>query len=149
MPTTTPPVGISIVSPAWATTAATPRMRSPRLGVEPPGRKLLSGEVTTRSGGTQVPWPPSTQSPYWTLNAPLGIVRGFGDRHALEGAAQPVDGIGSHEQALEDVVRDRLILERVAAGAERERAERRARAARGSRAGETRRAGTLSLGSGW
>ena len=30
------------------------------------------GEVTTRRGGTQVLWPPSMQSPYWTVKAPLG-----------------------------------------------------------------------------
>ena len=30
------------------------------------------GEVTTRSGGTHVPWPPSRQAPYPMLNAPLG-----------------------------------------------------------------------------
>ncbi len=39
---------------------------------EPAGMKLLSGEVTTRRRGTQVFWPPSAQSPYWTANAPLG-----------------------------------------------------------------------------
>src|SRR5271154_26045 len=72
MSTTTPPVGISIVLPACATTATTPRTRVLWLGVEPPGRKLLSGEVTTRTGGTHVPPPPTRQSPYWTLNAPLG-----------------------------------------------------------------------------
>src|SRR5204863_61647 len=43
-----------------------------RRAVLPIGKQLLSGEVTTRSGGTQVPWPPSLQLPYCTLKAPPG-----------------------------------------------------------------------------
>ena len=60
MPTTTPPVGITIVRPPLRDARAARRARAPlRCGVAPPGTKLLSGEVTTRSGGTHVPWPPS------------------------------------------------------------------------------------------
>ncbi len=40
------------------------------------------------------------------------VVRGFGDRQAVEGAAEPVHGKRGHDQALEDVVRDRLVLQR-------------------------------------
>src|SRR5580704_12297152 len=72
MSTTTPPVARMIVLPAWARNAFTPLMRALLVGVEPPGRKLLSGEVTIRSGGTQLPCPPARQSPYWTLKEPLG-----------------------------------------------------------------------------
>jgi hypothetical protein len=67
MSTTTGPVGSTIVAPPCASTASAPRMRARVLGVCPPGRKLLSGEVTIRSGGTQPPSPPCRQLPYCTL----------------------------------------------------------------------------------
>ena len=68
MSTTTPPVGITIVRPPPREQRVARRGSARwRVGVEPPGRKLLSGEVTTRSGGTQTPWPPLRQLPYWTL----------------------------------------------------------------------------------
>jgi len=66
------PVGISIVCPRWVASASMPRTRTPCCGEEPPARKLLSGEVTTRTAGTHVLCPPSTQSPYCTEKAPLG-----------------------------------------------------------------------------
>ena len=72
MLTTTPPVGIAIVRPALVSRAGTPRTSEGSLSVSPPGRKLLSGEVTIRSGGMQVPCPPCRQLPYWTLKAPGG-----------------------------------------------------------------------------
>ena len=72
MPTTTPPVAMTIVRPPRARRPATPRIGRAPDAAGLPGRKLLSGEVITRSGGTHVPWPPCLQSPYWRLNAPLG-----------------------------------------------------------------------------
>src|SRR4029077_13329941 len=81
------------------------------------------------------------------------VVRGFGDGHAVEGAPPPVDGIGGDEQALERVVGDRTVLQRVATTAERERAqgERDGEPARSSaaRGRETAEHAQLSLGSGW
>ena len=50
-----------------------------------------------------------------------------GDLKALEGGARPVHGKRADDHVLEDVVRDRLCLQRVAAGAQaaqREDAER-------------------------
>ena len=85
--------------------------------------------------------------------AAAGVMGGFGDRQAVEGAAEPVDREGADDQALEDVVRDRLVLERVAAGAraasahETGRAEGgEAHARSGSLGAELPRA---SRGSGW
>ncbi len=52
-----------------------------------------------------------------------GVARGFGDMQAMECAAEPIHGVGREQQALELVVRDRLILERVAARVEAEGAE--------------------------
>src|SRR5690242_9914264 len=72
MLTTTGPVGIVTVRPASVSLARTPRSVAADDGAAPPGRKLLSGFVTIRSGGVQVPWPPCRQLPYWTLKAPLG-----------------------------------------------------------------------------
>ncbi len=53
--TITPAVGIAIALPACATVADAPRIDIVRAGVEPPGVKPLSGEVTIRTGGTHVP----------------------------------------------------------------------------------------------
>src|SRR5438067_13754586 len=58
--------------PRRAKKARTPRRRPEEPDVLPPGMKLLSGEVTTRSDGTHVYCPPVMQSPYWTVYAPLG-----------------------------------------------------------------------------
>ena len=73
-------------------------------GVEPPGTKLLSGEVTICSGGTQVAWPPQAVAVLDAVEAAAGVVRGFGDGQAVEARAEPVHGERRHDQALEDVV---------------------------------------------
>ena len=69
----------------------------------------------------------------------------FGDRKALEGATQPINRIGRHQHALQDVVRDRLILDGVAAGRERQRAERGKRSERSGAETHARRVAARRL----
>ena len=57
------PVANKIVRPPAASVAVTPRIVRVRVFALPPGTKLLSGELTMRSGATQVPCPPCRQSP--------------------------------------------------------------------------------------
>ena len=121
--------------------AATPRTSRAAHGAAPPADEAVVGrgdDAQRRDAGALAALARNRRT--GRVNAPPGSCAASVICRPWKRAPQPVDGIGRDEQRLQRVVRDRLVLQRVAAGAQRERAERRQGAAEADSRERARRA---------